>query len=194
MENFAGVINVLLFPLLFVSGALYPTSGLPPALRWIARVNPVTYMVELVRQRWASRPSYRVTGNLLALAAFAVVAFLLASLLFDPEQRFWSDGRRALAARPDARVRRRATGDRSRVAGRPSVRERSAAPPATAPGCGWHRRPARSPHRDVMVIAHGTAHRIPGGDATIVEGRVYVGVSVSPAGGETVPSRMIWTR
>ena len=31
VENFAGVINVVLFPLLFVSGALYPTAGMPPA-------------------------------------------------------------------------------------------------------------------------------------------------------------------
>ena len=43
VENFAGVINVVLFPLLFVSGALYPTAGMPPLLRLLARVNPVTY-------------------------------------------------------------------------------------------------------------------------------------------------------
>ena len=29
VENFAGVINVVLFPLLFLSGALYPTAGMP---------------------------------------------------------------------------------------------------------------------------------------------------------------------
>ena len=50
MENFAGIINVVLFPLLFLSGALYPTSGMPPALRAVARLNPVTYAVDLMRQ------------------------------------------------------------------------------------------------------------------------------------------------
>ena len=88
VENFAGIINVLLFPMLFISGALYPASGLPPVLRWIARVNPVTHMVELVRAALGQPTELSVTGNLLALAAFSVVAFLLASLLFDPEQRF----------------------------------------------------------------------------------------------------------
>ena len=29
VENFAGIINVVLFPLLFLSGALYPTDGMP---------------------------------------------------------------------------------------------------------------------------------------------------------------------
>ena len=49
VENFAGVINVVLFPLLFVSGALYPTVGMPAALRLLARLNPVTYQVDLMR-------------------------------------------------------------------------------------------------------------------------------------------------
>ena len=33
VENFAGVINVVLFPLLFLSGALYPTAGCRRLLR-----------------------------------------------------------------------------------------------------------------------------------------------------------------
>ena len=49
VENFAGVINVVLFPLLFVSGALYPTGGMPLALRILALINPVTYQVDLMR-------------------------------------------------------------------------------------------------------------------------------------------------
>ena len=44
VENFAGVINVLLFPLLFLSGALYPASRLPRPLALFASLNPVTHM------------------------------------------------------------------------------------------------------------------------------------------------------
>src|SRR2546430_16420027 len=32
VENFAGVINIVLFPLLFLSGALYPPAGMPAGL------------------------------------------------------------------------------------------------------------------------------------------------------------------
>ena len=88
VENFAGIINVLLFPMLFISGALYPASGLPTALRWIARINPVTHMVELVRSALGQPTDLSPGANLLALAAFSAVAFALAALLFDPEQRF----------------------------------------------------------------------------------------------------------
>src|SRR3989449_10324997 len=49
VENFAGVINIVLFPLLFLSGALYPTAGMPAGLRTIARLNPVSYEVDLMR-------------------------------------------------------------------------------------------------------------------------------------------------
>ena len=88
VENFAGIINVLLFPMLFISGALYPAGGLPPVLRWIARVNPVTHMVELVRSALGQPTDLTPAANLLALGSFALVTFALASMLFDPEQRF----------------------------------------------------------------------------------------------------------
>lgn len=87
VENFAGIINVLLFPLLYISGALYPSSTLPSVLRWIAQVNPVTHMVELVRAALGQPTEFSTSTNLLALAAFGLVAFLLGALLFDPEQR-----------------------------------------------------------------------------------------------------------
>jgi ABC-2 type transport system permease protein len=88
VENFAGVINVVLFPLLFVSGALYPTSGMPPVLRALARVNPVTYQVDLMRHAFNQPVEFSATRGVLVLAATTIVAFGLTALLFDPEQRF----------------------------------------------------------------------------------------------------------
>jgi ABC-2 type transport system permease protein len=96
VENFAGVINVVLFPLLFVSGALYPTGGMPPVLRLLARVNPVTYQVDLMRFALGQPTEFGLTTNILVLAASALALLGLAALLFDPEQRFV--GRRGAAA------------------------------------------------------------------------------------------------
>jgi ABC-2 type transport system permease protein len=93
VENFAGVINVVLFPLLFVSGALYPTAGMPPALRLLARVNPVTYQVDLMRHAFAQPTEFAAGTDVLVLAGAAAVAFGLTALLFDPEQRFVSTRR-----------------------------------------------------------------------------------------------------
>jgi ABC-2 type transport system permease protein len=93
VENFAGVINVVLFPLLFVSGALYPTAGMPPALRLLARVNPVTYQVDLMRHAFGQPTEFAARTDVLVLAGAAIVAFGLTALLFDPEQRFVRTGR-----------------------------------------------------------------------------------------------------
>jgi ABC-2 type transport system permease protein len=92
VENFAGVINVVLFPLLFVSGALYPTAGMPPALRLLARVNPVTYQVDLMRHAFGQPAEFAVGTDVLVLAGAAMLAFGLTALLFDPEQRFVGRG------------------------------------------------------------------------------------------------------
>ena len=88
VENFAGVINVVLFPLLFASGALYPVAGLPRFLRVLAAVNPVTYQVDLLRHALDRGAELSVGLDLATIAGTTVVAFALAALLFDPEQRF----------------------------------------------------------------------------------------------------------
>jgi ABC-2 type transport system permease protein len=95
VENFAGVINVVLFPLLFVSGALYPTEGMPPALRWLARVNPVSYEVDLMRHAFDQPTEFAAATDVLVLLTVSLVLFGLAGLLFDPEQRFIRRKRRS---------------------------------------------------------------------------------------------------
>ncbi len=52
LENFAGVMNFVIFPMFFASSALYPLWRVresSPLLYEICRVNPFTYAVELIR-------------------------------------------------------------------------------------------------------------------------------------------------
>lgn len=88
VENFAGVINMVLFPLLFASGALYPTEGMPRFLRLLARVNPVTYQVDLMRHAFGQPTEFGLATDVIVLSAATLVIFALVNLLFDPEQRF----------------------------------------------------------------------------------------------------------
>jgi ABC-2 type transport system permease protein len=88
VENFGGIINVVLFPLLFVSGALYPTEGMPAPLRALAQINPVTYMVDLMRHAFRQPVEFSVGADIAAVLVTTVLAFGIAALLFDPEQRF----------------------------------------------------------------------------------------------------------
>jgi ABC-2 type transport system permease protein len=88
VENFAGVINIVLFPLLFLSGALYPTAEMPAMLRTAARLNPVTYAVDLTRAALGQGAEFGVMRSLIALGSSTAIAFVLTVVIFDPEQRF----------------------------------------------------------------------------------------------------------
>jgi ABC-2 type transport system permease protein len=50
MEAFQVVMQMLLMPMLFLSGALFPLNNLPKWLTVITRINPVTYAVAPLRQ------------------------------------------------------------------------------------------------------------------------------------------------
>jgi ABC-2 type transport system permease protein len=52
LENFAGVMNFVIFPMFFASSALYPLWRIKessPLLYEVCRANPFTYAVELIR-------------------------------------------------------------------------------------------------------------------------------------------------
>jgi ABC-2 type transport system permease protein len=53
LENFAGTMNFVIFPMFFLSAALYPLWKLKEsgayAIWWVAQANPFTYGVELIR-------------------------------------------------------------------------------------------------------------------------------------------------
>jgi ABC-2 type transport system permease protein len=49
IEGFQVVMQLLLFPMLFLSGALFPLKGLPAWLAVITRINPLTYAVDPLR-------------------------------------------------------------------------------------------------------------------------------------------------
>jgi ABC-2 type transport system permease protein len=50
MQAFFGVMQMVLMPMLFLSGALYPLGGLPAWLGVLTRLNPLTYAVDPLRQ------------------------------------------------------------------------------------------------------------------------------------------------
>ncbi len=50
IQSVMPVIQTVITPMMFLSGALYPTSGLPTWLAFATKVNPVTYAVNPMRQ------------------------------------------------------------------------------------------------------------------------------------------------
>ena len=48
-EGFGGIVNFIIQPLFFFSGAFYPLDGLPRPLAVLVRLNPATYAVDAAR-------------------------------------------------------------------------------------------------------------------------------------------------
>jgi len=84
LENFAGVMNFVIFPMFFASSALYPLWRIRDssvALYEICRFNPFTWAVELIRFSLYDQMNWIALGGVLA----ALAAFLGAALYgYDP--------------------------------------------------------------------------------------------------------------
>jgi ABC-2 type transport system permease protein len=90
LENFAGVMNFVIFPLFFASTALYPLWRLEevsPVLGGIAWANPFSHAVELIR--FALYLRFEPMALVVCMVAFAVF-FAFAVWGYDPGRGFWA--------------------------------------------------------------------------------------------------------
>jgi ABC-2 type transport system permease protein len=84
-QGYSLVVNFVLFPLAFLSGAFYPLSNLPPAIRWIGYLNPLTYGIDGLRGALVGRDAaaYPLWLDLGAVALAGTVTVLVGAWLFD---------------------------------------------------------------------------------------------------------------
>ena len=82
LENFAGVMNFVIFPMFFASSALYPlwlVQQSSPVVYTVCRLNPFTYAVELVRFALYARIDWTslavVSGMTILFTAGAIIAY-----------------------------------------------------------------------------------------------------------------------
>ncbi len=85
IENFAGMMNFVIFPMFFLSSALYPLWKLREAgsnvVYYLAVANPFTHAVELIR--FAAYGQFDGV-SFAVVAGVGIVAFLLAVRGYDP--------------------------------------------------------------------------------------------------------------
>jgi len=90
LENFAGVMNFVIFPLFFASTALYPlwrVEEVSPMLAMVAWINPFSHAVELIR--FALYLQFEPVAFAVCTVAFALF-FGLAVWGYDPGRGFWA--------------------------------------------------------------------------------------------------------
>jgi ABC-2 type transport system permease protein len=86
LENFAGVMNFVIFPMFFASSALYPlwlVQQSSPVLYAVCRLNPFTYGVELIRFMLYAKMDWLALGVVAGATAVFVAGAILA---YDPSR------------------------------------------------------------------------------------------------------------
>jgi ABC-2 type transport system permease protein len=73
---------VILYPMIAVSGLFVPLESLPPALRALARVVPLTYTVSLLEGIWKGDAWTAHVGDVAALAVVFVLCTALSTKVF----------------------------------------------------------------------------------------------------------------
>jgi len=94
LDNFAAIMNFVIFPVFFLSGSLYPVSRLPLTLKAAALVNPYTYGVDLLKHAVLGvLPSgmgadFPPATDIAVLLGFTGAALLVASWRFSRESAY----------------------------------------------------------------------------------------------------------
>lgn len=82
MQGFQAINQFLVFPLYFLSGALYPLTNVPNWLRVIAEFNPVSYAVDAMRYTLIGHSHFGITKDLIVLGITTIVLMTFGALRF----------------------------------------------------------------------------------------------------------------
>ena len=83
MQGFQIIMNFLVMPIFFLSGALYPLNNLPAALTVLTRLDPLSYGVDALRGVLTGRMEFALGLNILALVVAASVLMVLGAWRFS---------------------------------------------------------------------------------------------------------------
>ncbi len=86
-EGFALVMNFVMWPMFFFSGALFPVSQLPAYLKPISLINPVTYAVDALRTVVLGQSIFPFYLDIVILVAFSFVASIIGVMSFGNLQQ-----------------------------------------------------------------------------------------------------------
>ena len=81
-EGFQLITTFVIFPLFFLSGALFPLENLPPYLTVLTLANPLTYIVDLLRSLLVGLQYFGTLENVVITVSFATIAIFVGILAF----------------------------------------------------------------------------------------------------------------
>jgi len=86
MQGFQLIMNFLVMPIFFLSGALFPLNGIPRGLAVATRVNPLTYGIDGLRGAFIGVSHFNIVTNVMVMVAVAVIFIGLGARAFSKIQ------------------------------------------------------------------------------------------------------------
>jgi len=83
LEGFGLIVELVVMPIFFLSGAFFPITRLPGWLSTVVLLNPLTYGVDGLRLLMLGTSSFSMLHNLAVLIGFDVAVILLAAYFFE---------------------------------------------------------------------------------------------------------------
>ncbi|MCL4397913.1 ABC transporter permease [Patescibacteria group bacterium] len=83
MQGFQLIMNFLVMPLFFLSGALFPLRGLPEPLSLITILNPLSYGVDGLRGSLTGISAFSFSSDLSVLMVITLIIIAIGSYLFS---------------------------------------------------------------------------------------------------------------
>lgn len=83
MHGFQLIMNFLIMPIFFLSGALFPLENLPSAIYFISRIDPLTYGVDGMRGALTGMNVFGVYSDLATIGALSVLVCVIGAFLFS---------------------------------------------------------------------------------------------------------------
>jgi len=86
MQGFQLIMNFLVMPLFFLSGAIFPLQGLPKSVTTIARFDPLSYGVDSFRFLLTNTTHFGLAVDIIVLMAITLFFLALGSYFFSKIQ------------------------------------------------------------------------------------------------------------
>ena len=86
IQGFGLIMQLIVFPLFFLSGAIFPLTNLPKFIRFISYFDPLTYGVEGLRKALIGFSFLPLWLNFFVLLSFSILASILGAYLFEKSE------------------------------------------------------------------------------------------------------------
>ncbi|MEW6068502.1 MAG: ABC transporter permease [Nitrospirota bacterium] len=91
-ESFSVIMNFIIMPMFFLSGAMYPIRLLPDILSFVAKLNPLTYGIDAIKhvifpnEKGLMGPDFSIMIDITIVIVLSITFVLIAGKLFEKKK------------------------------------------------------------------------------------------------------------